>query len=211
MISPTQLLHDTNILSQISERLSNTYIGNVSPKDFIHEYRGYIPLDQFLCIIYGMDEQKTRQIEFIQFLFCTHTPKLLYQIYLFTSNETKWILDNKTLRSTFFHFKDLTSLMRTTFLYNPKDGELYRLFQIKPYLYLPYKEEKNGKVYMTWEEWKIFQSLNYRPSEDEEEKTFYLPPKDKIYSYMGIMNTQSKKQILKRKIEEIQFLENTLH
>ena len=93
------------LFEAVNERLSNKYIGNLDPTEFVQNYNGYIPLNEFVCVVYGMDEAKVRQIEFIQFLGCTNSPKFLYQIYLFNYNTTKWIIDNKTLRGNFFKFK----------------------------------------------------------------------------------------------------------
>lgn len=148
-------LLNNEILDKIVQQISELYVRNTNPSEFIRQYHGKIPLQHFMCFTYGCRSGKPgRVIEVIYFLAKSHcSNQNPYKVALYnrdTCNYTTiWIENTCVLRKDFLKFTKKTHLFRNTFLYDPQSTNIYRLHELKPYLHLPYKSVLNETIWIS--------------------------------------------------------------
>lgn len=182
-------------LEFITSRLSQFYINNEHTNDFLADHRYKIPLNDYLCVCYGvqtgMDNVKARKIEFFRFIGSIQDQNGYwiqsfsipaddsYQdpIHLIPSNIFR-IQDCNHLRQVIFQFEDKTSLFRSTLFFVPTYNKMFRVHCVLQFLTLP--------VYLS---------------------TSFQQP---VLREKFLISESKKKQILKRLFNQIALLENSI-
>lgn len=151
------------VLEKIVQQISELYVRNTNPSDFIRYHHGKIPLQHYMCFTYGCRHGKEgRVIEVLYFLAKSHcSNQNPYQVALYNRDTceytTLWVENTCVLRKDFLKFTKKTHLFRNTFLYDPLSNNIYRLHELKPYLHLPFKSVLNEQVW-------ISNKINYEPT-----------------------------------------------
>jgi hypothetical protein len=150
----------------ITERLSQFYINNESALSFLASKEYRIPLQQYLCICYGVEitqeNVRTRKIEFFHILGTVESnggywiqtyvlPEVIVpneSVRLEASGVFK-IQDCNYLRQLIFRFQDKTSLFRSTLFFVPEEHKLYRIHCCLQFITLPVLSISNHLVIKT--------------------------------------------------------------
>lgn len=144
---------NNEILNKIITQISEVYVRNDCPAEFIERHNGRIPLNQYLCFTYGTRQNtKGRVVEVLYFLSKSHVANQIpYEVALWNRDTSEyeciWVENTGVLRKDFLGFTKKTHLFRNTFLYDPISTNIYRLHELKPYLHLPFKLVCNCKIY----------------------------------------------------------------
>lgn len=134
-------------LNYISNYLADYYVHNKNPQSFLSHYHYSIPLHEFQCFAYG-NQGDQRTIHPIRILKILQNRCRLHYYIQIESSEPIWIHDTICLRKYFFEFQDKTSFFRSTFLYDPRSQDLFRLQSILPFLFCErYNEEGILEIY----------------------------------------------------------------
>jgi len=139
----------------ITSRLSQFYINNENANSFLQSCQFKIPLQEYLCVCYGVENStynRTRKIEFFRFIgFIEGQHGYWIQCYtlpdedklqpdqdvLLTPSEIFSIHDCNHLRQAIFEFQDKTSLFRSTLFFVPNINKLFRMHCVLQFLTLP--------------------------------------------------------------------------
>ena len=180
----------------ITDRLSQFYINNESPFEFLESVQYRIPLQDYLCACYGVERSscRSRRIEFFRFMgIVNNNGGYIIQNYvlpiqsseedevLFVCEEPILINDCNHLRQNIFDFQDKTSLFRSTLFYNKQSNQLFRIHCVFQFITLP--------VYISF----------YNPVNESQ-----------ILYHQFLVSLPKKKQILKRLLKQISLCEASI-
>jgi hypothetical protein len=159
----------------ITDRLSQFYINNENTLDFLYESQYKVPLQQYLCVCYGIQSSyeagvKARKIEFYRFIGTVNQQNGYYiQSYtLPTNTETDFVTlvpteifriqDCNHLRQSIFQFEDKTSLFRSTLFFVPSQHKMFRIHCVLQFLTLPVYSLQSSSVVISPEKFLISES-----------------------------------------------------
>jgi len=119
------------------------YMHNANHDSFLTKFNYFVPLHYFYCFMYG-NVNNSRKLIMLRFLGqCkAKTSKTHYYIQLHEEcspnpSEPFWVEDIQKFRVHFYQFEGVVNFLRTTFLYDPHEKELFRLHEIRYFLHLP--------------------------------------------------------------------------
>lgn len=173
----------------VQTRFGYHYMYNANHDSFLTKYNYFVPLHYFYCFMYG-NINHTRKLIMVRFLGqCkAKTLKTHYYIQTYengTPSDPFWVEDIQKFRTHFYHFDGVVNFLRTTFLYDPHEKELFRLHEIRYFLHLPIL--------------KVETPIYVSPTETLE----YVPPQEGSHD-TALVSIQIRKQIM------LQYLQKSL-
>lgn len=138
----------------------NSFLRNFSFERFLERNNNEIPLQNFICYTTGIADGK-RVVNAFRFLFQSSNSKIrsyyiqwwntaAFDIYFphteFTSLQF-WVHSGMTLRKNFFLYNDRMSLFRSTFIFDIRSGNYYRLSALNHFLSIPEKSNFGQQIY----------------------------------------------------------------
>lgn len=118
----------------VGENFSNYYVLNPNNDLFLERHQFRIQLEGYHCYCYGNTSEGIRGLCRFQFM---SIEKGGYHVYVEEEQKVVYVKDLISLRRDYFHFVDRTSLLRSSFLYDPVEKKFFRLHCLHLFLYLP--------------------------------------------------------------------------
>jgi hypothetical protein len=118
------------------------YVANPKNDSFLERVHYHVSLSHYHCYCYGNRVDGMRYVYRFQFL---QWGEQGFQIDIYEKQEVVWVRDLVSLRRDLFEFVDQTSLLRSSFLYDPVEKKMFRLHYLHYFLYLFHVEENQEK------------------------------------------------------------------
>lgn len=122
----------------IHSRLREHYVSNESVHTFLLSHQNRVDLSQFLCLTYGKVGENQREAHFIMFHSWYHYKNRAFYEIQMQLEQTEITSQITLTRQRDFHFQDPGNYQRSTFLIDFQHQQLFRLYELRYYLYLPH-------------------------------------------------------------------------